>query len=304
MDGPATTPPVTYRPGTEDDSYAVFLLLEQTLADLNLRLGSATPTSAADPAALARMWEERRSLYGHLARTAEHYWLAERQGEIIGFARSILRDGVQQLTEFFVLPDQQSAGVGARAFPTNGARLRSIVASSDVRAQARYLKTGVYPRFPVYYFGRSPEPVDVDTDLIAKPITASPEAVAALGTLDERGLGYRRDEDHAWLLGDRQGFLYLRASQPVGYGYLGTRSGPFSLLDARDYPVVLAHAENEAARHGHGHFGLEVPLVNQVAVDYLLARGFRLDTLMAVLMSDAPFGDFRRHILTSPPLFA
>jgi hypothetical protein len=33
MDGPATTPPVAYRLGTEDDSYAAFLFFVKTLAD-------------------------------------------------------------------------------------------------------------------------------------------------------------------------------------------------------------------------------------------------------------------------------
>ncbi|MFC2030852.1 GNAT family N-acetyltransferase [Chloroflexota bacterium] len=304
----ATSPQVTYRLGAVDDSYTVFVLFEKTLADVNRRLGSATLTSAADPVALARMWEERRSLDIHLALTAEHFWLAERAEEPVGFARSIHRGGVRQLTELFVLPEQQSAGVGhelfARVFPANGARRRVILASADVRAQARYLKAGLYPRFPVYYFGRSPELIDMDTDLSFEPVTASPETLAAIGALDDELLGFRRDEDHAWLLEDRQGFLYLRRDHPVGYGYLGARNGPFGLLDPGDHPTVLAHAESRAARLGLGHFGIEVPLVNQVAVDYLLARGYRLDTLMTILMSDVPFGDFQRYIFTSPPFFA
>ncbi len=43
------------------------------------------------------MWEERRSLYERLTHTAEHFWLAEREGRVIGFSRSILRDGLLQL---------------------------------------------------------------------------------------------------------------------------------------------------------------------------------------------------------------
>jgi hypothetical protein len=43
-----------------------------------------------------------------------------------------------------------------------------------------------------------------------------------------------------------------------------------------------------------------VPLVNQVAVDYLLARRFRIDNFTTMLMSDAPFGRFANYISTSP----
>jgi hypothetical protein len=303
---------ITFRPGTVADSYTVFHLFEQTLADLNRRLGSTTPTSAADPAALARMWEERRSLYEHLARTAEHFWLAERDGQALGFSRSILRDGVCELTELFVVPGEQSAGTGrellARAFPprnapADGVKHRSIISSTDVPAMVAYLKAGVYPRFPIHYFGRKPETVTVATDLAFEPITTSPQDLDVMAALDSTLLGHRRDVDHAWLLGDRQGYFYFRGDRPVGYGYVGVRSGPFALLEASDFPAVLAHAETQAAAQGRPEFGLEVPMVNHVAVDYLLARGYRLDSFMAILMNDGPFGRLENYILTSPPFF-
>jgi hypothetical protein len=72
-------------------------------------------------------------------------------------------------------------------------------------------------------------------------------------------------------------------------------------LDANDFPAVLAHAENEVAAQGHEAFGLEVPMVNYVAVDYLLGRGFRLDPFIAIFMSDASLGRFENYIITSPP---
>jgi hypothetical protein len=253
------------------------------------------------------MWEERRSLYEHLARTAEHFWLAERDGQLVGFSRSVLRGGVRELTELFVLPGEQSSGLGrellARSFAADGANHRSVIASADFRAQALYLKTGVYPRFPIYYFGRAPESVRVIADLSFEPITASPENLKTLGELDETLLGHRRDVDHAWFSTDRQGYFYHRDGQPVGYGYLGVRNGPFALLDANDFPAVLAHAESQAAAKGRDEFGVEVPMVNQAAVDHLLARGFRIDSFMALLMNDAPFGKFENYIFTSPPFF-
>jgi GNAT superfamily N-acetyltransferase len=299
-------PSVIFRPGAVDDSYTVFELFEQTLADLSRRLGSTRPTSWQDPAALARMWKERRPLYEHLARTAEQFWVAERDGQVIGFARSILRGGLRELTEIFVQPGQQSAGVGrellARAFPVAGAARRLIIATSDLRAQALYLKAGVYPRFPIYYFWRHPEAVSVATDLNFEPMAASPESLERLASLDQALLEHRRDVDHAWLLAERQGYLYYRESRPVGYGYLGIRNGPFALLDPADFPAVLAHAESQAILTD-GEFGLEVPVVNRTAVDYLLARGCRLDGFMSIAMSDASFGQFENYIVTSPPFF-
>lgn len=85
------------------------------------------------------------------------------------------------------------------------------------------------------------------TDLVFEPTTASPESLEILGSLDRSLLGYRRDVTHTWLLGDRQGYVYYRDDRPVGYGYVGARNGPFALIDDRDFPAVLAHAESECS---------------------------------------------------------
>jgi GNAT superfamily N-acetyltransferase len=316
-DGEADAPPVgeknngaaasvTLRPGTPDDVYEVFVVFEKSLAGLLRRLDPSATSSASDPVALARMWEERRTLYEHLAQTAEQFWVAEQAGQPVGFARSILRDGVRELTELFVSPDVQSAGVGrqllARAFPTDDEARRVIIASPDPRALVLYLRVGVYPRTTAAYFGRDPEPVQIETDLEARPVTESVETLATLAEVDRQVLGFRRDADHRWLLGNRQGILYIRQGQAVGYGYVGARNGPFALLNEQDFPAVLAQAESAAAEAGR-EFGLEVPLCNRAAVDYLLGRRFRMDNFLATFLSDRPFDGLENYILTSPPFF-
>ncbi len=145
--------------------------------------------------------------------------------------------------------------------------------------------------------------VTLPTDLTAEPITASPETLATIAALDETIISHRRDIDPTWFSTDRQGYLYRRQGRPVGYGYMGLKNGPFALLDNADFPAVLAHAESQAAAQGRHEFGLEAPMVNQMVVDYLLGCGYKLDSFMAMLMSDAPFGKFENYILTSPPFF-
>ncbi len=298
---------LSLRQGSPADSYSTFYLFEETLADLLQNMGFHEPTSFSDPQLLAHMWEQRRSLYNHLALHADQFWVAESGGKMVGFARSILEDGVRQLTEFFVQPGLQSVGVGKklmqRVFPADGARFRNIIATPDPRALARYLKVGVYPRFPVAYFGKQPEPIQVQTDLDFEPMLYSQASLSEIAVLDEVILGFKRQATQTWLLQNRQGYLYIRNGQPVGYGYHGTVNGPFALLDAADFPTVLAHAETQAAQRGSDHFGVEVPLINRAAVDYLLGRGFRIEGFLAHFMSDRPFGSFERYIVTSPPFF-
>jgi GNAT superfamily N-acetyltransferase len=297
---------LTFRPAGLADSFTAFKIFGQAVADLVRRLNLSAVAEGDDPAVLAGFWQKRQSLFEHLARTADQFWLAEDGGEAIGYARSILRDGVRELTEFFVLPDRQSAGVGRalldRALPPDEAARRVIIATSDARALARYLKAGVYARFPVYYFSRPPEQVAVPTDLVIEPITAPAQAIETLAAIDQAVLGHRREVDHTWLLDQNQGYLYYREGQPVGYGYSGASHGPFALLHPADFPAVLAHAESLAAAAGHD-FGVEAPLINRAAVDYLLSRGCRMEAFFAFFMSDAPFGRFENYLFTSPPFF-
>jgi hypothetical protein len=60
----------------------------------------------------------------------------------------------------------------------------------------------------------------------------------------------------------------------------------------------VEHTEHNA------RFGVEVPLVNRAASDYLLAQGFKMDTFFANFMSDEPFGQYENYIFSSPPFFS
>lgn len=298
--------PISFRRGTLDDSFAVWQVFAAALMDLSQRQGTMAITGENDADEMT-IWTRRKALFEHLARTAHEFWIAEEDARIVGYARSILRDDVLELTEFFVLPNTQSAGVGKellrRAFPTHDAKHRVIIATTDVRAQARYLKTGVVPRFPEMYWSRAPENVNVETDLEFGRAENSPKTISEISEIDRAILGHTRAADHEFLLTAREGYLYKRAGNVVGYGYLAAGCGPIALLDPRDYPAVLAHAERRAVERGDDEIGFDLPMVNRAAIDYFLARKFSLDSFVALYMSDAPFGKFENYVLTSPPFF-
>jgi GNAT superfamily N-acetyltransferase len=296
---------ITYRQGTVEDSYSVFQIFVRTIMDYGARMNVMAITGGGDPEVLESLWQRRKSMFEFLARLASQFWVAEKEGEIIAYARSIEHDGLQELTEFFVSPDQQSAGVGSellsRAFPETGARYRTIIATLDERAMYRYMKAGVYGRFPFKYFYRKAEKVDVQTDLEIEPMDLELHR-ADINRIDREILAHTREPIHVWIASTRKGFVYKRNGMIAGYGYVGSGNGPFAVLDDRDFPAVLAHAESLMAEQGRD-FGAEVPLVNTAAVQYFIERKYKIDSFSAIFMSNVPFGRFENYLCFSPEFF-
>ena len=298
-----------FRPGTAIDSRICFDIFERTIDDLGRRTGGSANSTADDPAA----WDTRRPLFDHLAATGDAWWIAEDEvtGNAIGYARSILRDGVRELTEFFVLPETQSGGVGgellARAFSAEGARHRAIVATLDPRAIARYLRTGLDARVAIIGLQGVPRPVTVATDLEREPIDPEAPPLDELAEIDRAILDFRRDPDHAWLAGQRSGWLYRRGGRAVGYGYHPSRpawGGPYAALDSTDLPVLLADGESAAAAAGHDEVTFDLPLTARPGLDHLLGRGFHVDPFVMLFFTDGPTDGLVGYCLTSPPFFA
>ena len=301
--------PISYRKATHEDNFATFNVFLKSIMDYSERAGVTGITGGLEPEKINSLWEKRRRpLWKHLSSTCDQYWLAENeQGEVIGYARSIVRGDHRELTEFFVMPGQQSAGVGreliTRAFP-NDTPHRSIIATTDFRALARYLKTGVYPFATELYFERAPETVEYPSDIQFKTMDNPDAALQTTGEIDPVILGHRRDIDHRYLMQNRTLYHYERDGQVVGYGYISKDYfGPFALLDSKDFPAILAHAETQAHLLGAEAVGFETPTINTIAIDYLMSRGYRIEGFITSIMSDKPFGKLENYLLTSPPFF-
>jgi len=138
-------------------------------------------------------------LFGHLAVNAAEWWVAADPSDssLVGYARSVERGGLLELSEFFVRPGEQSAGLGARlierAFPPGRGEVRVIIATTDVRAVARYCRAGTVGRFPDGDAG----PLEV--------VRATLEDLAELAAIEEAVVGYPRHADYPWLVAQREG---------------------------------------------------------------------------------------------------
>jgi GNAT superfamily N-acetyltransferase len=297
------------RRATPDDAAACHDVLWESVTDLGRRQATPLEGSVED------WWRSGESLHRHLAERAAEWWLAEDPGSrrVVGYARSIERDGLVELTEFFVRPGFQSRGLGRdlleRAFPQDDGhgrrRIRSIIATADVRALARYYGVGTVARFPFFTLGGKPSSAELDSRLEPVALARGNAATAAVRDIERNVLGFARgDAEIDWLLGDREGWVYSNEGAIVGFAFVGTAgTGPLAALDPANFPAVLAHVESRAHAQGLDHVEFQVPGPNETAIHHLLGRGYRLDSWINFLMSDRPFGQFDRFIGFGPPIF-
>lgn len=299
---------LTYRPGTPQDAYPAYRVFRLAIQVVYYQHRIIETLEPFDEATIRSDWENWRSLYEHLERSAERFCVVEQDGQMAGYARTILRDGVRELTELFLHPDLHAGGVGRellrRVFPAEGASHRTIIATLDPRAVALYMQNGMAAWHPLYTFYRRPERVAWRSDLEFAPLPPGPDWLVQLAAIDRQVLGHTRDVDHAWLLSDREGVACLRDGRLVGYAYLGrVYNGPFALLDGADFPAVLAYAETRAAELGLDDFAVDAPLINGHAVRWLLERKYRMGQFVAYHMSDSRLGGFENYLYTAPDFF-
>jgi GNAT superfamily N-acetyltransferase len=299
---------IKIRAGTNEDLFGCFVVFQLALHGLYESVGQASPEDKPNPAELTPAFDYFQMFTEHFTKTAKHFWVAEEEGEIIGFSRSMLRDDTLQLSELFVHPEKQSQGVGKRlleaAFSSETAQNRVVIGTSDIRAMTRYLKSGVKFRFTIYDWSRKPEVVPFETDLSIEPFTPIPENLALLNSIDKVILGYTREVDHIWLCKNRHGHFYRRDGQVVGYSYVSHRAGPIAMLHNKDFHIALAHVESEMTKYVDEFWEniyLPVPMTNTAAVEYMLKRGFQTSPLLEHFMSDQLLGQYENYIFMDPP---
>lgn len=296
---------VIYRRGTLADVRGAQRVFRHALYDLLYQKGRLDRDRPSEQE-LIEDWDVRGSLYQYLTAHADQYWVAEQAGEVVGYARSVRHQDVRELTEFFVSPDVQSAGVGrtliSKVMPSDHGTTDFVMATDDVRAQVRYIKAGMQHQFLIYEMAREPQTRTLSGRLVAQSFQAEQAALDKLAEIDQAVIGFRRDHQHHWLLQARSGFFYQSGDDIIGYGYVGLESGPFAALDNVWYPDILAHAETESAWQGREKFLLGVPTINQLVLHYCLEQGYQIDPFFNFFLSSQDFGRFDRYLVTEPAL--
>ena len=198
--------PAPVRRATPADIRPCHDLLWTSATDLGRRHGTELEGSSDD------WWRDISAVHAFLADHAAEWWVAEARddGELIGYARSIERGGLFELTELFMRPGRQWNVVGRQliehAFPVGRGDVRSIIATTDVRAAARYYAADTVARFP-YFTLAGKARADAETaDLTAEPVGTDARALAAVTDIERAVLGYARGSHELhWLAGTRPG---------------------------------------------------------------------------------------------------
>ena len=300
----STAERVTLRRGTLEDGFATYRVLREAVNDLAARIG-ADPI----PGDAESNYERIEPLFRHLTETAAEFWVAQDGADgIVAYARSIEHGPFFELTEFFVLPDHQSAGIGKqlleRAFPEDRGELRVIVATTDVRALSRYLKAGLTARSPVLSLIGPPTTALEAADDWGEQVSTTSPALAEIAALDRAIAGFDRESALPWLAETRQAILFRRDGRAVGYAFVGARgTGPIGAVDPADLPSILDEVLRRAPRVGLETASFDIPMSNGVAVRHLLGQGLTIDPFLTLLLSNREFGQMDRYVAYSPPIF-
>lgn len=261
---------ICVRQGTEQDEFPTFEVMRRAMG-------------------YEMSWTNHAASRRHL-RTAPRssFWVAEETPRfgatrVIGYARSLVRDRVWSLTEFFVLPGHHRKGIGgallARCLADGEkeeADTRLVLASQHPSADSLYIrKAGCFPRLPMLLLtgatanlrlrgeathiqertASTLERSSFETaTLRAEPVVLTPSVQAELDTLDRAIVGYARSPEHTlWeeMMGGERGAsrLFRKAGTLVGYAYMGDHSsGPSLACDPADLPRMVTHVAGLLAK--------------------------------------------------------
>lgn len=219
------------RPMRPDDVPDAERLSAESFHDLDVRHHRpGLPPPQRRPPARAGQWITRTTHF--LDTDPGGCWVAEADGELVGFATSFVRELTWCLATFAVRPGLQGQGLGKRLLETamehgRGCLRGMLSASADPKAVRRYRLAG---------FSLHPQMLLTGTvDRAAIPVVEKVREGAAadvdlLDSLDRRTRGSAHGPDHLLLM-DTSRLLVSDTSTGSGYAYVGP-DGTLALLAA------------------------------------------------------------------------
>jgi GNAT superfamily N-acetyltransferase len=224
------------------------------------------------------MWEVRAR---HLLGTdPAGSWVAERGGEMLGFATSYRRDLTWFLATYAVRPHLQGEGLGRALLDASLTHARGclrgmISGSKDPKAFRRYRHAGFTMHPQMYLRGR----VDRDAIPVVEHVREGSEAdFDLLDSLDRRRRDAAHGPDHAVLFAQNR-LVVLDRPSGSGYAYVGAGGMPAVVCASSRKVASTLLWEAVASAPPDGE--LTVPhltAANEWAIDVGLAAGLSVHT--------------------------
>jgi GNAT superfamily N-acetyltransferase len=296
---------MVYRPAQSEDLEPGSRILQGAILDLRQRHGIALPQPLGPPA------------FGHfcLGEDPSGLWVAEADGEVIGWTMSWMCGHFWFLSQLFVRPDHQGRGIGQALLDRTlaqagqrGAENRALITFAYNRhSTGLYVRNGMYPRVPLYCIAAAATALPAglcDAGHTAEDIELAAGVPDWFGDIDEAVLGFRRDKQHHFLAdstGARR-FRITRSGQIAGYAYATANGllGPLAVAPGEDPAAVVGAALRRTVETIRPEqIMMFIPGPAERMLSAVSKLGFRIEETLVVL-SAKPFGDWRNYAPSNP----
>jgi ribosomal protein S18 acetylase RimI-like enzyme len=293
---------IVYRPAREDELEKAEELVVRSINELTQRHGFGK-MAALRPAHFQSF---------SLRDDPDGLWIAEDDGDILGFTFSWVCGDLWFLAELFVAPGQQGRGIGnellarvlAHAEKNKAAHKALITFAFNTVSQGLYIRHGMYPQLPMYFFKGTR---DVLLSRLKQPqLGSTPLTIAdlpRLARIDAHALGVSREKHHRYLMADStmKGVVLRAGDESVGYVYINPDGhiGPLAVTRPDMAGAAFQTALALAVERGAAQATALIPGTSDAVLDVAVGHGMRI-TFPMLLMSSRAFGDWSCYLPRNP----
>jgi GNAT superfamily N-acetyltransferase len=310
---------LSFREGSASDLETTFGLSERAVHDSAIKLGVIPPGQELTDAHIRDDWQRQHSMVEFIASQPGGRYVIAENGDtgVVGYARTVHFDGMEELTELMVLPDHQRRGIGRRLLeavwpgdptPELG---RAVVANGSASDLSLYTGFGVMPvaghwhmraRTEEYLAHRAQE---VDTNDPGVHALKADRAVAEWKRLEPSAIAHGRPALHEFFGRDRTCLATVDPASGEATSLCWVSSdgaiGPAVARSAGELvPVVLAALDRVAMTQEPYHLRVFTSTLSWWLLRRLRMLGFSVFWPSWVLCS-VPLPGLDRYMPTRPP---
>jgi GNAT superfamily N-acetyltransferase len=312
-----SSPEVSFREGSARDLVATFGLAERAIYDVAVRQGVMPGGTAPSESTIRSHWLRQRNMIEFLAaQPGGRYWIAEDGDRMLGFARVVRFDRMEELTELMVEPRHHGQGIGRalieRVWPGDPSPEmgRVVVAAGAPADLTLYPDAGVMPVTghwhlrvrTEHYLERRAQEVDVRDP--GTHALAPERAASEWKRLEPLAIAHERPELHEFFSRDRTCLATVgEDGQARGLCWVSSHAeiGPAVGAEPEDLvPVVLAALDRVAKTQEPDELSLFCTTIAWWLLRRLRGLGFRVYWPSWVMCS-VPLPGLDRYVPTRPP---